>query len=126
MKKSFKKLSVVLLAFAAGQVQAKDVYQPKTPWPFAPFEDAAVGAGSVTAEVVTAGHADTGNGASGLAVAVPDAVPGVSYARGKDRDESEEKTTKRQKRKNKKETSSSKSSKNKKKKRSNDDDDSSY
>lgn len=125
MKKSFKKLSIVLLTFAAGQVEAKkDLYQPKSPWPFAPVEDAAVG----VAGVVTLDHVEVGSGdqsaASGLLVAVPDAVPGVSYARTKDKDQSEEKTTKRQKRKNKKETSSSKSKVSKKK--NNDNDDSSY
>jgi len=84
--KSYKKLSLALLSFAAfSQVRAEsDLYQPKTPWPIAPFEDAAVG----TVGVVTLNHVgEDENAASGLAVAVPDAVPGVAYARSKDNDE---------------------------------------
>lgn len=93
MKKTYKKLAIALLTVAVvAAVEAKKqknnndsgVYQPRTPWPFAPVEDAVVGAGATTAEIVTVGHADTGNAPSGLAVAVPDAVPGVSYARSKD------------------------------------------
>lgn len=96
MKKTYKKLAIALLTVAVvANVQARrsnddndrsGLYQPKTPWPLAPVEDAVVGAGSTTAEIVTLGHADTGNAPTGLVVAAPDAIPGVSYARKKDSD----------------------------------------
>jgi len=79
-----KKLGIALLTlavFTTARTEDKELYQPKTPWPFAPFEDAAVGATSTAAEIVTVGHADTGNAPTGLVVAIPDAVPGVSAAR---------------------------------------------
>jgi hypothetical protein len=87
MKKSFKKFSIVLLALAAGHVQSKkDTYQPTSPWPLAPIEDVVVG----VAGVATLDHVgpEDQSAASGLVVAIPDAIPGVSYARRKSNDKS--------------------------------------
>lgn len=99
MKKQYKKLSLALLCVAVvAQVEARrdkedkdrsrrsenGVYVAKTPWPFAPVEDAVVG----TAGVVTLDQTDADP--SALAAVVPDAVPGVQYKRNKDLKESKE------------------------------------
>lgn len=126
--KSFKKLSLTLLTVTAiGQVQAEtDLYQPRTPWPLAPVEDVVVG----TVGVVTLDHvgSEDESAASGLLVAVPDAVPGVSYARGKNNHDSEKTTKgKRKRHEGKEKSTKSKSSKSKTiKKRKTDNDDTSY
>jgi hypothetical protein len=127
-----KKLGITLLTLAVftSGVQAenekrsrKGVYQAKTPWPLAPVEDAVVGAGSAAAEIVTVGHANTGNAPTGLAVAVPDAIPGVSAARADKNSEtnaSQEKqtTSKRQRKEERERKSETKSTKSKRERES--------
>ena len=86
-----KKLGIALLTLAVfTNVQTKDkarsregVYQPKTPWPLVVVEEVAVG----TAGVITLGQTDADPTA--LPMAIPDAIPGVSYARTKDNDSDE-------------------------------------
>lgn len=100
-----KKLEVTLLTLAAFTT-AQGVYEPKTPWPLAPVEDAVVG----TAGVLTLGQTDADP--SALPMTVVDAVPGVSYARTKD--SCGEEKHKSKKKRTKKETSSINTSRGKK------------
>lgn len=105
-----KKLGIALLTLAVfTTTQTKDnsndsqsdLYNPHAPWPFSVAEDVAVGAGATTAEIVTVGHADTGNASTGLIVAAPDAL-GAQYAR-KDKSNSKKSSSKAQSRKSRKE-----------------------
>lgn len=120
MKKSYKKLSIALLCVVTlTKVQAESdrtepdrsrrsengVYVAKTPWPFAPVEDAVVG----TAGVVTLDQTDADP--SALAAVVPDAVPGVQYKRNKDLEENRsDKKMKKKNTKNKKKHTAGKDS----------------
>lgn len=119
MKKSYKNLGLALLCVAVvATVEAKKdnkkAYVPKSPWPLAPVEDAVVG----TAGVLTLGQTDADP--SALPMTIPDAIPGVSYARGKDEDKKccdknmKKKSSKKQDKKKEKKQSA------KKKKRSDD------
>jgi hypothetical protein len=107
-----KKLKVALLTLAVfTNIHTKDkkeVYQPKSPWPLVVVEDAVVG----TAGVVTLGQTDADP--SALPMTIPDAIPGVSYARTHDKCD-DKKCSSNKKRKSK-ETSSESSSKKKVKK----------
>ncbi len=87
-----KKLALALLTLAVVvNIQAqsekrsrKGLYQPASADTLVIIpgvEDAVVGAGSTVAEIVTLGHANTGNAPTGLIVAVPDVLPGVAKAR---------------------------------------------
>lgn len=112
-----KNLGITLLTLAVFTTtqtaeQKQGAYEPQTPWPIRPFEDAVVGAGSTVAEVVTVGNAHTGNAPTGLAVAVPDAIPGVSAART-------EKTSRSQKNRSQTSQSSSRAKKRNKRDSSN-------
>lgn len=106
MEMKNKKLGIALLTFAVFTT-TQGVYEPKTPWPLAPVKDAVVG----TAGVITLGQTDADP--SALPMTVPDAIPGVSYARTKDNCDSNcEKPNKKQrvkKEKTKKEKSCKKS-----------------
>ena len=78
-----KKLGLALLTLAVftnarATRQDREVYQPKSPWPLVVVEDAVVG----TAGVLTLGQTDADPTA--LPMTLPDAIPGVSYARTKD------------------------------------------
>ncbi len=86
-----KKLEIALLAIATfTNIQAESekrsregLYQPASTDAviIVPgVEDAVVGAGATVAEIVTLGHANTGNAPTGLLVAVPD-VFGAAKAR---------------------------------------------
>jgi hypothetical protein len=86
-----KKLGIALLTLAVfTSIQTKNekrsregLYQPASTDAviIVPgIEDAVVGAGSTVAEIVTLGHANTGNAPTGLLVAVPD-VFGAAKAR---------------------------------------------
>lgn len=110
MKNQNIKIALIALAIFAN-LQAKEdhgVYQPKSPWPLVVVEDAVVG----TAGVLTLGQTEANP--SALPMTVPDAIPGVSYARTKDSCEKEKCTTNKKKR-TQKETSSNESSKSRKK-----------
>lgn len=107
-----KKLGIALLTFAVfANIHAesekrsrKGLYQPASADTLVIIpgvEDAVVGAGSTVAEIVTLGHANTGNAPTGLVVAVPDLLPGVAKAR-KDSN-SEESCPRKQKTKSTKE-----------------------
>jgi len=78
-----KKLGIVLLTLAVftnacAKKEDRKVYQPKSPWPLVIVEDAVVG----TVGVLTLGQTDADP--SALPMTLPDAIPGVSYARTKD------------------------------------------
>ncbi len=77
-----KKLGIALLTLTifTNACAKKDsgVHQPKSPWPFVVVEDVVVG----TAGVLTLGQTDADPTA--LPMTIPDAIPGVSYARTKD------------------------------------------
>jgi hypothetical protein len=79
-----KNLGIALLLVAvftnATAKEDRKVYQPKSPWPLVVVEDAVVG----TAGVLTLGQTDADPTA--LPMTIPDAIPGVSYARTKDND----------------------------------------
>jgi len=83
-----KKLGIALLTLAiftnASAKKDREVYQPKSPWPLVVVEDAVVG----TAGLLTLGQTDADP--SALPMAIPDAIPGVSYARTKDNDSNDE------------------------------------
>jgi len=101
-----KKLGIALLTFAVfTNIQAKSekhsregFYQPASTDAviiIPGIEDAVVGAGATVAEIVTFGHANTGNAPTGLLVAVPD-VFGASKARA-DKDSDSKKRVKKEK-----------------------------
>ena len=85
-------LAVVVNAQAESEKRSREgLYQPATTDAviIVPgVEDAVVGAGATVAEIVTLGHANTGNAPTGLLVAVPDVFGAAKLRQDSDSDES--------------------------------------